>query len=69
MAAGLSSKNFLVFFDDFHRDRVRTVVNVLGDAFGAGIVHNMSQDELNAEQTPKNAPSVTCEIVPVPKEN
>lgn len=52
----------------FHRDRVRTVVNVLGDAFGAGIVHKLSQAELNAEQAHKNAPSVV-EIEPVPKEN
>ena len=30
------------------RDRFRTVVNVLGDAIGAGIVEHLSRDELKA---------------------
>ena len=39
---------FIVFFS---RDRFRTVVNVLGDAIGAGIVGHLSRDELkNADQ-------------------
>ena len=34
------------------RDRFRTVVNVLGDAIGAGIVEHLSRDELmNADQS------------------
>jgi len=28
------------------RDRVRTSINVLGDAFGAGIVEHLSRDDL-----------------------
>ena len=31
------------------RDRFRTSVNVLGDAFGAGIVHHLSRDDLARE--------------------
>lgn len=31
----------------FHRDRIRTSVNVLGDAFGAGIVYHLSKAELD----------------------
>jgi hypothetical protein len=30
----------------YFRDRFRTAINVLGDAFGAGIVHHLSRDEL-----------------------
>lgn len=37
------------------RDRVRTVVNVLGDALGAGIVNHISQSDLNAPQNPQQA--------------
>ena len=33
----------------FGRDRIRTSVNVIGDAFGAGIVYHLSKAEL-AEQ-------------------
>ena len=33
----------------FYRDRIRTSVNVVGDAFGAGIVYHLSKAEL-AEQ-------------------
>lgn len=29
------------------RDRLRTSVNVVGDAFGAGIVYHLSKDELD----------------------
>lgn len=28
------------------RDRIRTSVNVVGDAYGAGIVHHLSRKEL-----------------------
>lgn len=30
----------------FHRDRFRTMVNVLGDAFGTGVVEKLSKREL-----------------------
>ena len=30
-------------------DRFRTSVNVLGDAFGAGIVHHLSREDLARE--------------------
>ena len=30
-------------------DRFRTSVNVLGDAFGAGIVHHLSKEDLARE--------------------
>lgn len=29
-----------------NRDRIRTSINVLGDAFGAGIVHHFSRTHL-----------------------
>lgn len=38
-----------------HRDRFRTMINVLGDSIGAGLVYEMSKKELaeldNLEQT------------------
>jgi len=34
---------------DWLLDRFRTSVNVLGDAFGAGIVHHLSRDDLRKE--------------------
>lgn len=30
----------------FYRDRIRTSINVLGDAFGAGIVYHLTKDDL-----------------------
>lgn len=43
--------HFLIFIVWLSRDRFRTVVNVLGDAIGAGIVGHLSRDELkNADQ-------------------
>ncbi|GFT83053.1 hypothetical protein TNCV_3464941 [Trichonephila clavipes] len=38
------------------RDRVRTSINVLGDAFGAGIMHDLCSEEL--EQTNINRISI-----------
>lgn len=52
------------------RDRIRTVVNVLGDAYGAGIVDHLSQAELNqiqggsTQSKPTPPTTVTCEIEP-----
>lgn len=35
------------WFDKYAcRDRIRTSINVLGDAFGAGIVHHLSREQL-----------------------
>lgn len=36
----------MTFYIHFLRDRFRTMVNVLGDSFGAGIVEKLSQREL-----------------------
>jgi hypothetical protein len=38
----------LVIAVDWILDRVRTVVNVLGDSFGAAIVEHYSKNELNS---------------------
>lgn len=38
----------LIIAVDWLLDRFRTLVNVLGDSFGAGIVAHHSQNELNA---------------------
>ena len=35
-----------MFFPPPDRDRFRTSVNVLGDAYGAGIVHHLSKGDL-----------------------
>lgn len=61
----------IVFFQSIlfvtFRDRVRTVVNVLGDCLGAGIVNHISQNDLIAPasieptQNPANT-SVNYEI-------
>lgn len=37
-----------MIFAVYFRDRFRTVINVMGDAFGAGIVAHYSQKELEA---------------------
>lgn len=34
------------FYYYFFRDRIRTAVNVVGDAFGAGIVEHLSRNDL-----------------------
>jgi Na+/H+-dicarboxylate symporter len=39
----------LIIAVDWLLDRVRTVVNVLGDSFGAGIVAHLSKNELISE--------------------
>lgn len=37
------------------RDRIRTVCNVLGDAYGAGIVDRLIAKELKENETHQNA--------------
>jgi len=46
-AVGLPVKDVsLIVAVDWLLDRIRTSINVLGDAFGAGIVHHFCKDEL-----------------------
>jgi hypothetical protein len=40
--------------DIFLRDRLRTSINVLGDAYGAGIVYHLSKDELDRMDAERN---------------
>lgn len=44
----MSSRQLIVkkLFFFVHRDRIRTVVNVMGDAFGAGIINFISRDDI-----------------------
>lgn len=49
----IKSKSTLSHLFSFSRDRFRTVVNVLGDAIGAGIVEHLSRDELEAADKSK----------------
>lgn len=59
----LFSGHFKQKFNQHSRDRVRTVVNVLGDALGAGIVGHMSQSDLNTPENPQlNVANTTFEI-------
>ena len=44
--------NYHIYYDS--RDRIRTSVNVLGDSYGAGIVHHLSRHEL-LKQDQENA--------------
>lgn len=41
----------LVIAVDWMLDRIRTVVNVLGDSFGAAIVEHYSKNELKVNET------------------
>ena len=50
------------------RDRFRTVVNVLGDAIGSGIVHHLSRDELRkADQRILESDRGTFELLDGPQ--
>lgn len=44
----------LIIAVDWMLDRIRTVVNVLGDSFGAAIVEHFSRNELKATPEPTN---------------
>lgn len=44
----------LIIAVDWLLDRFRTLVNVLGDSFGAGIVAHYSKNELNAIEKPED---------------
>lgn len=46
------------------RDRIRTSVNVLGDAFGAGIVYHLSKDELDQMDGLKKLEGLETIIIP-----
>lgn len=39
----------------FFSDRLRTSINVLGDAYGAGIVYHLSKDELDRMDAERGA--------------
>ena len=39
-------ENLIFFFISLCRDRIRTAINVMGYAFGAGIVEHLSRDDL-----------------------
>lgn len=47
-AVGLPTEDVsLIYAIDWFLDRIRTAINVLGDAYGTGIVHKLSQAELD----------------------
>lgn len=53
----------LVFVVDWFLDRFRTAINVLGDAFGAGIVAKLSVKDLDSlESLDSNTPTTTVEM-------
>lgn len=37
----------------YYRDRLRTVLNVLGDAYGAGVVDHLIKKEAKKTETPR----------------
>ena len=39
-------ENLIFFFISLCRDRIRIAINVMGDAFGAGVVEHLSRDDL-----------------------
>ena len=41
-------ENLIFFFISLCRDRIRTAINVVGDAFGAGIVEHLSCNDLTS---------------------
>jgi len=50
---GLPTSMIAVIFSvDWFLDRVRTMINVLGDAYGAGIVQHLSQHDLHPNRSP-----------------
>lgn len=50
----LNRQIFICFVDFLFSDRFRTTVNVLGDAYGAGIVAKLAENDL--EMLPSNGP-------------
>ena len=42
----MTLENLIFFFISLCRDRIRTAINVVGDAFGAGIVEHLSCNDL-----------------------
>ena len=49
---GVTLISFIVF--NSNRDRCRTMVNVLGDAYGAGVVQHLSKADLAAASTTRD---------------
>ncbi|KPM04271.1 excitatory amino acid transporter 2-like protein [Sarcoptes scabiei] len=51
-ALGLPTKDISMIIAIFaYRDRIRTSINVLGDAYGAGVVYHLSREELEKWDT------------------
>lgn len=54
-AVGLPAEDVaLVYIIDWLLDRFRTAINVLGDAYGSGIVEHLSQQELKEFENKQN---------------
>ncbi|XP_067000802.2 excitatory amino acid transporter [Anabrus simplex] len=58
-ALGLPTSDIsLLFAVDWLLDRIRTSINVLGDAYGAGIVYHLSKDELDSMDAERHVEGV-----------
>ncbi|XP_065670235.1 excitatory amino acid transporter 2 isoform X2 [Hydra vulgaris] len=52
----------LIFSVDWFLDRIRTMINVLGDAYGAGIVEHLSEQDLNVEYSEEKDIGIDNEV-------
>uniref|UniRef100_W5N4S9 Amino acid transporter n=1 Tax=Lepisosteus oculatus TaxID=7918 RepID=W5N4S9_LEPOC len=59
-AVGLPAEDVMIIYTiDWLVDRFRTMINVLGDAFGAGIVHELSVKELESNDLTSDRETVS----------